>query len=209
MTRPRAALIWAGVMLAAGVPVAAVGFSPLLAWREPIYIASGFAGAIGLALMLVQPLLIGGYLPGFSPYQRRRMHQWIGAALILAVIVHVLGLWITSPPDVVDALLFVSPTPFSVWGVVAMWAIFIVGLMVALRHRLRLRPRTWRAAHTVLIVVIVIGTVVHGLLIEGTMETITKAMLCALVLGGTLKVISDKRVWKTQSRHAPSPDEAA
>ena len=38
-----------------------------------------------------------------------------------------------------------------------------------------------------LAVVIVIGSVVHGMLIEGTMEMISKAALCALVLAADHK----------------------
>ena len=80
-----------------------------------------------------------------------------------------------------------------------MWAIFAVALLAALRRRLRLRPRTWRIAHMVLAVVIVAGSVVHAILIEGTMETISKAALCALVLGATIKVMADLRVWRKQA----------
>ena len=115
--------------------------------------------------------------------------------LVAAVIVHVAGLWITSPPDVIDALLFRSPTPFSVWGVIAMWSIFVVAVLAASRRRLRLSPRTWRITHSIMAVVIVVGTVIHALLIEGTMETISKAALCALVGAATLKLMADLRVW--------------
>ena len=106
--------------------------------------------------MLFQPLLIGGYLPGFSGRIGRRVHHWIGGALVAAVVIHVGGLWITSPPDMIDALLFASPTPFSPFGVIAMWAIFAVALLAAFRRRLR--PRTWRIAHTLLAIVIVVGS---------------------------------------------------
>jgi predicted ferric reductase len=197
MTRVRAALIWAALAIAIGVPIGFAAASPLLAWRDPIYIVAGFAGIVGLGLMLVQPLLIGGHLPGPSPYRARRTHRWIGAALVVAVVIHVGGLWITSPPDMVDALTFTSPTPFSPFGVIAMWAIFAVALLAALRRRLGLR--TWRIAHTSLAVVIVAGTVVHGLLIEGTMETVSKAALCALVLAAAIKVMVDLRVWRRRA----------
>lgn len=192
----QAALIWAALAAAICVPIAAAAASPLLEWRGPIYILGGFAGIIALGLLLVQPLLIGGYLPGPSAYRSRRTHLWIGGVLVVAVVVHVVGLWITSPPDMIDALLLTSPTPFSAFGVIAMWAIFAIALLVALRRRLRLRPRTWRIAHTLLAVVIVIGSIVHGLLIEGAMETVSKAALCALVLAATMKVIADLRVWR-------------
>ncbi|MGI9295770.1 MAG: ferric reductase-like transmembrane domain-containing protein, partial [Pseudomonadales bacterium] len=172
------ALIWTAVAAAIAVPVVVSAASPLLAWRDPIYIMAGFAGVIALCLLFVQPLLIGGFLPGLSVRRGRYVHPWIGGLLAVAVVIHVGGLWITSPPDVIDALLFRSPTPFSPWGVIAMWTVFVVGLLASLRRRLRLRPRTWRISHSLLVVVIVIGSVVHCILIEGTMETLSKAVLC-------------------------------
>jgi predicted ferric reductase len=190
-------LIWAALALAIGVPVALATESEQLAWRGPVYILAGFAGIVALGLVLVQPLLIGGYLPGLSAYRGRRAHHWIGGALALAVVIHVAGLWITSPPDMIDALTFASPTPFSPFGVIAMWAIFAVALLATLRRRLGLRLRTWRIVHIPLAIVIVACSVVHCLLIEGTMETISKAALCALVLAATIKVMAD--LWRKRA----------
>ena len=194
MRSARAILIWAALGAAVGVPVAFAAVSEQLAWRGPIYILAGFAGIAGLGVMLFQPLLIGGYLPGLPARIARRAHQWIGGALVLAVVVHVAGLWITSPPDMIDALIFTSPTPFSPFGVVAMWAIFAVALLAAFRRRLGLS--TWRIVHMSLAAVIVVGGVIHGILIEGTMETMSKAALCALVLAAAVKVMVDLRVWR-------------
>ena len=185
----QAALIWAALAGAICVPIAAAAASPLLQWRDPLYILAGFAGIIALGLLLVQPLLAGGYLPGPSAYRGRRAHHWIGGTVVVAVVVHVGGLWITSPPDMVDALLFASPTPFSPFGVIAMWAIFAVALLAAFRRRLGLGR--WRIVHMLLAAVIVVGSVVHGILIEGAMETVSKAALCALVLGAAIKVMAD------------------
>jgi predicted ferric reductase len=193
----RVTVIWAALAIAVCVPIVAAAASPLLAWRDPIYIAAGFAGVVALGLMLVQPLLIGGYLPGPSAHRGRRIHRWIGGALVMAVVIHVGGLWITSPPDMIDALLFASPTPFSAWGVIAMWAIFAVAALAALRRRLGVR--TWRIAHLSLAAVIVLGTAVHAVLIEGTMETMSKAALCALVLAATIKIMADLRVWRKKA----------
>jgi hypothetical protein len=193
MRSARTVLIWTALAAAVGVPLAAAAASPLLVWRGPVYILAGFAGIFALGLVLVQPLLIGGYLPGLSAYRGRRAHHWIGGALVVAVVIHVGGLWITSPPDMMDALLFASPTPFSPWGVIAMWAIFTVATIAALRRRLGLRARTWRIVHVPLAIVIVAGSVVHGMLIEGTMETMSKAALCALVLAATIKLMADLR----------------
>jgi predicted ferric reductase len=204
MRLARVALIWAALAAAVCVPIAAAAVSPQLEWRDPVYILAGFAGIIGLGLLLVQPVLAGGYLPGPSAYRGRRAHHWIGGALVVAVVVHVGGLWITSPPDMIDALLLTSPTPFSPFGVIAMWAIFAVALLAAFRRRLGLRR--WRIAHMILAAVIVIGSVAHGMLIEGTMETISKAALCALVLGATIKVMTDlvRRMRATSRGEGPA-----
>jgi len=185
----RAILIWGALALVITVPVAASIMSPLLAWREPVYIVAGLAGIIAMALLLVQPLLIGRYLPGLSAIYSRQTHRLVGSLIFIAVILHVGGLWITTPPDVIDALLFASPTPFSVWGVLAMWAVFLTGILALLRKRMRFKPSTWRASHSVLVIIIVIGTVVHAVLIEGTMEPITKTILCTLLLLATARVL--------------------
>jgi predicted ferric reductase len=183
--------VWTIVGLAVTIPLVAAATSPLLAWRRPVYIVSGLAGVIGLAVLLFQPLLIGRMLPGLPPRRSRQLHRWSGALLVAAVVVHVGGLFITSPPDVIDALVFESPTAFSPFGVVAMWAVFATALLAACRRWLRLDPRVWRIGHTILAVVIVVSTVMHCLLIEGTMETVSRAVLCALIVMATAKVMAD------------------
>ena len=196
----RSVLVWAGLAIAVAVPMVIAATSPLLAWRHPIYIASGFAGVVALSLILVQPLLAAGYLPGLPVRPGRNVHRWIGAALVIAVVAHVGGLWITSAPDVIDALVFESPTPFSVWGVLAMWAVFAAALLAVMRAPLRIRPRVWRLAHSGLAVVIALGSVAHALLVEGTMGQVSKAALCILVLAALIKVLIDLRTWSLLSR---------
>jgi predicted ferric reductase len=204
MRLAKATLIWAALAVAICVPIAAAAASPLLAWRDPVYILAGFAGMIALGLTLVQPLLIAGYLPGLSAYRGRRVHHWTGGALVVAVVLHVAGLWMTSPPDMIDALLFASPTPFSPFGVISMWAIFAVALLALLRRRLGLR--SWRIAHMSLAAVIVAGGVVHAMLVEGAMETISKAALCALVFAAATKVMADlvRRMRSTSRGESPA-----
>lgn len=192
----RAAILWVGFVAALVIPVLLAAGSPQLAWREPVYIVAGFAGIMGLALLLVQPVLAAGWLPGISVSRSRRVHRWTGAALVSAVFVHIGGLWITSPPDVVDALLLVSPTPFSVWGVLAMWSMLAAACLVALRSALKIRPRRWRQIHTMLALVAVVGTIIHALQIEGTMEIVSKFIMCLLVLGVTVSVLAKSSIWK-------------
>ncbi len=185
----RRVLIWGLLAAAILVPLAAATMSEQLAWRGPVYSAAGFAGIVALGLVLIQPLLIAGYLPDLTGYRGRRVHHWVGGALVATVIVHVAGLWITSPPDMIDALTYTSPTPFSPFGVTAMWAIFAVAVIALFRRHLRLR--TWRLIHLALALVIVAGAVAHTLLIEGTMETVSKIALCALVAIIGAKVLID------------------
>src|SRR3954466_4309922 len=70
MTSVRVALIWAALVVAISGPNALAMTSDLLKWRGTVYILAGFAGIFALGLLLVQPLLIAGYLPGFSAYAR-------------------------------------------------------------------------------------------------------------------------------------------
>ena len=178
-------IIWLGLVLAFAVPVVLAANSPLLAWREPVYIIAGFAGIFALGFLLLQPLFAGGYLVGFRGPVGRKAHRWIGFTLVAAVVVHVAGLWVTSPPDVIDALTFTSPTPFSAWGVVAMWASFVAAFLAIFRRRLKWHPNVWRIRHAAFATFVAVGTVVHALLIEGAMEPVSKALLCVLVLGAT------------------------
>lgn len=200
MTKVRAILIWAALGIAVIVPTAVAATSPLLAWRDPIYVAAGFAGIAAMTLILTQPLLAAGYLPGLPVRRGRRVHRWIGGVLVASVVFHVVGLWLTSPPDVIDALLFTSPTPFSAWGVIAMWALFGTALLAAFRTKIGIPPRVWRIGHTALAAVIVVGSVVHAMLIEGTMGTISKAALCAFAVAATAKALIDLRPWTLLSR---------
>jgi len=192
----RAVLIWAALAVAVTAPTVIAARSEYLAYRDAIYIAAGLAGVIALAALLVQPLLAGGLLPGVSPVAAQRLHRAVGAALVLAVAVHVAGLWVTSPPDMIDALTFSAPTAFSVFGVVAMWALIAAALLGAFRRRLPLRPQVWRLAHSSAVGVVVAGSIAHALLIEGTMGPLSKAALCLLTAGALLVVVWRRQPWR-------------
>ena len=181
------------------MPIAAAALSPLLEWRGPVYILAGFAGIVALGLMLVQPLLIGGYLPGLSGRIGRRAHHWIGGALVGGG-----GDPRRRPLDHQSARHDRRADVRIADAVLAFRRDRDVG---DLRRRaaggpapaIGLRPRTWRIAHTLLAIVIVAGSVAHAILIEGTMETVSKAALCVLVLAATIKVMADLRVWRKQA----------
>lgn len=186
-------LVWGCLVLVACIAIAASAMSPLLAWREPIYIAGSFAGIVALVVLLFQPLLMLRQMPGLTILQGRKIHRWVGVLLLLSVITHVLALWLTSPPDVIDALLFRSPTLFAPWGVVAMWAVFISAAIVTIRRRLRFKIVTWQRLHGCLAVVIVAGSVVHAYLIEGAMEPWSKWALCVAVIVATTVTLMTRK----------------
>ena len=147
----------------------------------------------------MQPLLACGWLPGLNLRRGRLAHRWVGIILVAAVVIHVAGLWITSPPDIVDALLLRSPTPFSVWGVIAMWTLFAAALLSALRRRLS--PVIWRVGHKSLVTIAVLGGAAHAMLIEGTMEPVSKTVLCSLAMIATLAAATIP--WLRRRRRSP------
>lgn len=196
----RAALVWAALAIAIAVPLAIAAASPLQAFRSPSYVAGSLAGVLALALLLVQPLLAAGYLPRLRGPIARRWHTRLGTLLIAAVTVHIGGLYVASPADAIDALLLVSPTPFSVYGVTAMWAVVLTVVLVALRRRLPLRPAVWRILHNALAVVVVVATVVHALMIEGAMGWESKVALCALAALATAVAVADLRLIRPWQR---------
>jgi predicted ferric reductase len=189
-----AILAWASIAAVMIVPVAVAAYSPYLASRNMPYIVGGFAGIVGLSLLFLQPLLPTGYLAGLEGRAGRRWHRWFGVAIVVAVALHVGGLYLTSPPDTIDALLLVSPTPFSVYGVTAMWSVVATAILVLFRRRLGMRHSVWRLIHNGLAAIVVLATVIHALQIEGAMEPGTKGMLCMAVVAATAVALLDLRV---------------
>ncbi len=196
----RVVLIWALWVLLAAVPVGIAMTSQYLAWRGPEYIIGGFAGIIALCLLLFQPLMAARWLPGLRPRRARQVHLWLGRSLVLLVAVHVGGLYLTSPPDTLDALTFTAPTWFSVFGVTAMWGVFLTAFLVILRHRV---PATgWLWVHNGLAWFVVLATVAHALLIEGAMGPVSKTVLCAAVVTVTTAVMLRLRVFARTAKRA-------
>ncbi len=201
-----AVLGWGGVAAVMIVPIAIAAFSPYLASRDVAYIVGGFAGIVAICLLVLQPLLPAGYLPGSEGLAGRRAHRWLGAAIVAAVALHVGGLYLASPEDTLDALLLVSPTPFSIYGVTAMWGVVVTAILVLARRRTGLRHSVWRLLHNGLAAVVVTATVIHALQIEGAMEPTSKASLCLAVVIATsvalldLRVVRPLRAWRARPR---------
>ena len=54
------------------------------------------AGVVALALLLAQPMLTSRSLPGLGAHGERYWHRWIGATIVLAVFLHVGGLYLSN-----------------------------------------------------------------------------------------------------------------
>lgn len=203
--RQVAAIIgWSVVAALALVPLAVAATSPYLESRSVPYVVGGFAGIVGLSLLLLQPLLPAGYLAGSNGPVGRRWHRWIGVAIIGAVAIHVGGLYVASPADTIDALLLVSPTPFSIYGVAAMWGVLATAILVLLRRRTGLGHTAWRLIHNGVGAVVVVATVVHALQIEGAMEPWSKWLLCIAVVATMGVALFDLRILRPMQRRRGS-----
>jgi predicted ferric reductase len=183
LARPFAWLLIGAVV---AVPVIVAAASPLQASRDEIWVLGGMSGVVALALLFLQPVLIGRFrlLKGL---QERRWHRWIGAAIVMLVAIHIGGLYVTSPEDITDALLLVSPTPFALYGVIGLAGVILTTALALFRKRLA--DGVWQIAHTILAVAIVGGSVVHALLIEGAMGETTKLVLCLFLVAATTGVV--------------------
>ena len=185
---------WIFASAIAVVPLGVAAASPLQASRDLMWIVGGMAGVAGLSLLFFQPVLITGLSPSS---QARRWHRWIGLAVLLLVLLHVLGLYLTSPEDITDALLLVSPTPFAVYGVMGLISVLLTACLAAFRKRLS--RRTWQIAHMFLAAIIVVGSIVHALLIEGVMGDTSKLILCVFLALATIGALlrTARSVWQT------------
>lgn len=202
MRRIGQSLAWAALACAMIGPLVIAANSPWLAGRDAVYILAGFAGIAALALLLAQPLLAAGYLPGLDAAQGRRWHRRIGIGIVTGIALHVIGLYLTSPQDALDALLLVSPTPFSVYGVIGLWSVILTALLVAGRSRLRMRPARWALVHNGLAAVVVVSSIVHALMIEGTMGSVSKGALCLGIAVATGAATLHLRVLRPRARAA-------
>ena len=174
------------ILLLILVPLTLAALSPLLSAREPVYIIGGLAGVLGLCLLLLQPLLAAGFFPGTLLAKQRSWHAFTGGLLIVSVLAHIAGLYLTSPPDMIDALLLVSPTPYSLYGVIALWGIVVLGVVTLPVVRHRLKPARWRLVHNMVGALVVGTTVTHAVMIDGTMDRRSKLVLCAAAVIATL-----------------------
>ena len=57
--------------------------------------------------------------------------------------------------------------------------------LALMRRRLGLKPLVWKRAHMGLATLAVVGTAAHALLIEGTMEQVSKLLLCVIAIAVT------------------------
>ncbi len=167
------------------VPIVLAVMSPLHQGRSAPYVVGALAGVVLLSLLLTQPLLAIGFNLNTSLACARKWHQWLGGAIVVLIALHIGGLYLASPMDMLDALTLAAPTPFSLYGVIGLWASVLIVFSLLIRKRTK--PMRWNTIHNVLALLVVVPGVVHALLIEGSMEVRTKWILCiVIVLASTL-----------------------
>jgi predicted ferric reductase len=188
MQRPRTFatfLSWAVLLLLIVGPIVVAAFSPLLKSRELIYVIGGLSGVVALSLLLVQPLLAIGYLTSVSLIKQRRWHQWSGTLLVVSIALHIAALYITSPDDITDALLLRSATPFSVYGVIALWGVLLIAMLVAFRSKIKIPIKRWKTIHAIIAAISVVASIIHALWIQGAMGAVSKWVLCGTIVFAT------------------------
>ena len=166
-------------------PIVVAAVSPLLKSRELIYVIGGLSGVIALSLLLVQPLLAIGYLTGVSLGRQRRWHLCSGTLLVVSIALHIGALYVTSPDDMTDALFLRSATPFSIYGVIALWGVLLIALLVAFRSKIKIPIKKWKTLHAVIAAIVVVASIIHALWIQGAMGTVSKWVLCGTIVLAT------------------------
>lgn len=190
--RAVAIAIWVALTIVISGPVLIAANSPYLAYRDTAYIIGGFAGIIGLSLLLIQLLLAAGYLPGAELTTKRQWRRWVGSAIVACLFLHVGGLYITSPPDTLDALPLVSP------GLFRLRSAGDAGDRADCGPRHSASPFGIALCDVAscpnsLSAIVVAATVTHALQIEGAMGIVSKWGLCLAVIAATGVTLIDLR----------------
>lgn len=159
------------------LPLVVALVSPLQTGREAIWVIGALAGVLALSLLVIQVLLPTPWLRGIIIGDDSRVHRLLGIAIAVIVIVHVGGLYVTSPDDIADALVLQAPT-YSRLGVLSAWCLALsLGLALA-RRKLALTYSDWQIVHAFLAVVVVTTAVAHTVMIRGTLDGPVEVLLC-------------------------------
>lgn len=81
-----------------------------------------------------------------------------------------------------------------------MWGVFLTATLAAVRKKFRIKPRHWRIAHKSLAAIVVACSIAHAVLIDGSMESVSKYALCVLVAVLTIMAIGNIGATKINSR---------
>jgi predicted ferric reductase len=84
-----------------------------------------------------------------------------------------------------DALLLRSATPFSIYGVIALWGVLLIALLVAFRSKIKIPIKKWKTLHAVIAAIVVVASIIHALWIQGAMGTMSKWVLCGTIVFAT------------------------
>ena len=193
-------LVWLASAGLVALPLLVAGTSPLQEGREPIWILGGLAGVAAMPLLVIQGLLPTGRLARLAP--SLRWHRVLGYGVLLAVLVHVGALYLYSPEDITDALLFLAPA-YSKFGVIAAWCLVFAVLVAVLRRRLGLGHATWRIVHGLLALITVGTAVAHTVMAYGAFDGVVETLTCVAALLATSLALLHQTVlapWRAKAR---------
>jgi predicted ferric reductase len=136
------------------------------------------AGVVALSLLILQVLLPTPWLGRLFAGRDLSVHRLLGLAVAAVVLAHVVGLYLSSPDDIRDALVLAAPT-YSRLGVLAAWCVVLSVALALARRRLGLTYSDWQILHAALAVAIVGNAVAHTVMIRGTLDGPVELLLCA------------------------------
>ena len=197
MTSVVRGIAWIGVFI--GICVAPLAFA-LMSTDQP---GQGFLtdfsvalGFVGLSLMGIEFALVARVKTIAEPFGTDgiiELHRLIGYTGLAFVLIHVAlsADWSQVNPFTRGD----EPTPARVVaGAVAVGALLVLVASSIWRRRLRLSYELWQLLHTLLAVVAVVAAVVHVLLVDYYVDTISKKVLWAIMTASFVTLLVWVRV---------------
>lgn len=83
-----------------------------------------------------------------------------------------------------------------------MWATFTAAALAIFKRKLPMAAHLWRITHTLVTALVVVTSVAHAMLIDGTMGNVSKILLSIAIVMATLIVAIRLGSWKALVRRA-------
>jgi DMSO/TMAO reductase YedYZ heme-binding membrane subunit len=184
------------------VPLVLAATDEHLRDTSPWLVTATFAGALLVAALAVQPLLLA-----LRPRAARlRDHRVLGVLAVSLVLLHVSALIIAEPEDALFAMSWDGPTRARM-ALLAMVLLLLTALLGIARRRLRWDSITWRVLHASLAALGVTLGVGHAVVTEGALDEEGTVVLVALGTLGVTTILV--HLGRTLRRGAAEPERSA